>query len=68
MVISVFDASAKSVDGLLYLNMFHLGNFDECYDIAKATTAGLVYGKYCLGTMTLQSKPSLNTVCSYIFT
>ncbi|KAJ3644143.1 hypothetical protein Zmor_026815 [Zophobas morio] len=58
----MFDASAKSVDGLLYLNMFHLGNFDECYDIAKATTAGLVYGKYCLGTMTLPSKPSLNTV------
>ncbi|RZC41674.1 Acyl transf 3 domain containing protein, partial [Asbolus verrucosus] len=51
-----FDASAKSVDGLLRFHLFHLGNFEECYNIANITHVGrMVYGKYCLGSISLNS-------------
>jgi hypothetical protein len=49
----VFDASTKIPNGVLAGNFFDLGNFDECYGI----THGQIYGKYCLGTLPVESVP-----------
>lgn len=45
----MFDASAKSPQGLLVGSSFHLGNFDECVTIEDPSDDGLtVEGQYCL--------------------
>ncbi|KAG7305317.1 hypothetical protein JYU34_009377 [Plutella xylostella] len=48
----MFDASAKSPQGLLFGSSFHLGNFDECVTIDDPSDEGLgVEGQYCLATI-----------------
>ncbi|KAI8439952.1 hypothetical protein MSG28_001403, partial [Choristoneura fumiferana] len=48
----LFDASAKSPQGLLFGSSYHLGNFDECVGIDDASDGGLtVEGQYCLATI-----------------
>ncbi|XP_073967401.1 nose resistant to fluoxetine protein 6-like [Choristoneura fumiferana] len=48
----MFDASAKSPQGLLFGSSYHLGNFDECVGIDDASDGGLtVEGQYCLATI-----------------
>lgn len=49
---AVFDASAKSPQGLLFGSSYHLGNFDECVAIDETSDGGLtVEGQYCLATI-----------------
>ncbi|XP_050681527.1 nose resistant to fluoxetine protein 6-like isoform X2 [Leptidea sinapis] len=47
----MFDASAKSPQGLLFGSSYHLGNFDECMDIDGTGDAMDVVGQYCLATI-----------------
>ncbi|XP_061706201.1 nose resistant to fluoxetine protein 6-like [Cydia pomonella] len=48
----MFDASAKSPQGLLFGSSYHLGNFDECVAIDDSTDGGItVEGQYCLATI-----------------
>lgn len=50
----VFDASSKVPSGVLNLNMFDLGNFDECYQLSEEIDDGTItYGKYCLSTINI---------------
>lgn len=48
---SVFDASAKSPQGLLFGSSYHLGNFDECVGIDDSEDGVTVEGQYCLATI-----------------
>lgn len=47
----MFDASAKIPSGVLNLNGFDLGNFDECYNLEEVVNGETLYGKYCIGTI-----------------
>lgn len=48
----MFDASAKSPQGLLFGSSYHLGNFDECVAIDdRGEKGGVVEGEYCLATI-----------------
>ncbi|XP_052751582.1 nose resistant to fluoxetine protein 6-like [Galleria mellonella] len=50
--LKMFDASAKSPQGLLFGSSFHLGNFDECLAIEDQVDDGtVVYGQYCLANI-----------------
>ncbi|XP_068628049.1 nose resistant to fluoxetine protein 6-like [Battus philenor] len=50
--LKMFDASAKSPQGLLFGSSYHLGNFDECVGIDVPSEAGTaVEGEYCLATI-----------------
>ncbi|XP_019874197.2 nose resistant to fluoxetine protein 6 [Aethina tumida] len=42
-ILEMLDATAKPQSGLLYGNVMHLGNYDECLSISE----GEVQGKYC---------------------
>ncbi|KAJ2938847.1 hypothetical protein O0L34_g18475 [Tuta absoluta] len=50
----VFDASAKSPQGLLFGSSYHLGNFDECVGIDSGDVVA-VEGQYCLATIKWRS-------------
>ncbi|GBP48266.1 Nose resistant to fluoxetine protein 6 [Eumeta japonica] len=47
----LFDASAKSPQGLLFGSSYHLGNFDECVGIADSAVETPLVGQYCLATI-----------------
>ncbi|XP_047546002.1 nose resistant to fluoxetine protein 6-like [Vanessa atalanta] len=47
----MFDASAKSPQGLLFGSSYHLGNFDECVGIEEPGAGVTVEGQYCLATI-----------------
>ncbi|XP_022126987.2 nose resistant to fluoxetine protein 6 [Pieris rapae] len=49
--LKMFDASAKSPQGLLFGSSYHLGNFDECMDINEPGDGLTVEGQYCLATI-----------------
>ncbi|XP_038213204.1 nose resistant to fluoxetine protein 6-like [Zerene cesonia] len=49
--LKMFDASAKSPQGLLFGSSYHLGNFDECMDIDEPGDGLTVEGQYCLATI-----------------
>ncbi|XP_013161803.1 PREDICTED: nose resistant to fluoxetine protein 6-like [Papilio xuthus] len=50
--LKMFDASAKSPQGLLFGSSYHLGNFDECIAIDdRGEKGGIVEGEYCLATI-----------------
>ncbi|KPJ10531.1 Nose resistant to fluoxetine protein 6 [Papilio machaon] len=50
--LKMFDASAKSPQGLLFGSSYHLGNFDECVGIDdRGEKGGIVEGEYCLATI-----------------
>ncbi|CAG4940148.1 unnamed protein product [Colias eurytheme] len=49
--LKMFDASAKSPQGLLFGSSYHLGNFDECMDIDEPGEGLTVEGQYCLATI-----------------
>ncbi|KAI5643617.1 acyltransferase family domain-containing protein [Phthorimaea operculella] len=50
----LFDASAKSPQGLLFGSSYHLGNFDECVGIDSGDEVA-VEGQYCLATIKWRS-------------
>ncbi|XP_028028597.1 nose resistant to fluoxetine protein 6-like [Bombyx mandarina] len=53
--LKMFDASAKSPQGLLFGSSYHLGNFDECVGIEDSNDNGVsVDGQYCLATIKWQ--------------
>ncbi|XP_072941753.1 nose resistant to fluoxetine protein 6-like [Epargyreus clarus] len=57
--LKMFDASAKSPQGLLFGSSYHLGNFDECVGIGEPGEGVTVEGRYCLATIKWsQSKES----------
>ncbi|CAH2091701.1 unnamed protein product [Euphydryas editha] len=47
----VFDASAKSPQGLLFGSSYHMGNFDECVGIKESEDGVTIEGQYCLATI-----------------
>ncbi|CAG9562960.1 unnamed protein product [Danaus chrysippus] len=49
--LKMFDASAKSPQGLLFGSSYHLGNFDECVGIDEPGEGVTVEGQYCLATI-----------------
>ncbi|XP_045764133.1 nose resistant to fluoxetine protein 6 [Maniola jurtina] len=49
--LKMFDASAKSPQGLLFGSSYHLGNFDECVGIKEPREEMAVEGQYCLATI-----------------
>ncbi|CAH2063670.1 unnamed protein product, partial [Iphiclides podalirius] len=50
--LKMFDASAKSPQGLLFGSSYHLGNFDECVGIDEpGGKRDAVEGEYCLATI-----------------
>ncbi|XP_053600047.1 nose resistant to fluoxetine protein 6 [Plodia interpunctella] len=50
--LQMFDASAKSPQGLLYGSSYHLGNFDECVGIRDRSDSNLpMDGQYCLAAI-----------------
>ncbi|CAK1551594.1 unnamed protein product [Leptosia nina] len=49
--LKMFDASAKSPQGLLFGSSYHLGNFDECMDVSEPGDGVTVEGQYCLATI-----------------
>ncbi|CAG5010480.1 unnamed protein product [Parnassius apollo] len=50
--LKMFDASAKSPQGLLFGSSYHLGNFDECVGIDEPGDTGVTLeGEYCLATI-----------------
>ncbi|KAM3968322.1 nose resistant to fluoxetine protein 6 [Aphomia sociella] len=59
--LSMFDASAKSPQGLLFGSSYHLGNFDECVAIEDRSDSGmLIVGQYCLATIKWQRSEDIN--------
>lgn len=46
--ILVIDASSKLQSGILYGNLYNLGEYDECVDANHMTEDGLLQGKYCM--------------------
>ncbi|XP_015839401.1 nose resistant to fluoxetine protein 6-like [Tribolium castaneum] len=50
--IKMLDAWAKFPSGILEGKIVNLGSFDECYNIEYNN----IYGKYCLGTLSLSKK------------
>ncbi|XP_037297420.1 nose resistant to fluoxetine protein 6-like [Manduca sexta] len=53
--LKMFDASAKSPQGLLFGSSYHLGNFDECIAIQDPGDNGVtIEGQYCLATINWQ--------------
>lgn len=51
----MLDASAKIPDGLLSLNIYELGDFDGCYKIKSEILEKPIYGKYCLGQVSISN-------------
>nr|XP_013190090.1 unnamed protein product [Amyelois transitella] len=50
--LQMFDASAKSPQGLLFGSSYHLGNFDECVEISDKLDKNLpIEGQYCLAAI-----------------
>lgn len=49
--ISVYDASAKSPNGLLWGATFQMGNFDECISVGREADNTHVVGQYCLANV-----------------
>ncbi|XP_026326744.1 nose resistant to fluoxetine protein 6-like [Hyposmocoma kahamanoa] len=49
--LKMFDASAKSPQGLLFGSSYHLGNFDECVGIDDSEDGVAIEGQYCLATI-----------------
>lgn len=43
----MLDATAKLQSGILYGNIMHMGNYDECLDIKEEVNDTLISGKYC---------------------
>ncbi|CAH0629079.1 unnamed protein product [Chrysodeixis includens] len=57
MLRTLFDASAKSPQGLLFGSSYHLGNFDECVAISDPGYNGVtIEGQYCLATIKWRQK------------
>ncbi|XP_075972641.1 nose resistant to fluoxetine protein 6-like [Anticarsia gemmatalis] len=55
--LKMFDASAKSPQGLLFGSSYHLGNFDECVAIEDPGDNGVtIEGQYCLATIKWRQK------------
>ncbi|KAJ8724818.1 hypothetical protein PYW07_015776 [Mythimna separata] len=55
--LKMFDASAKSPQGLLFGSSYHLGNFDECVAIEDPGYNGVtIEGQYCLATIKWRQK------------
>lgn len=62
-LLSVFDASAKSPQGLLFGSSYHLGNFDECVGIEDPGDNGVsITGQYCLATIKWKQRPEKKKV------
>ena len=51
LIVTVFDASAKSPQGLLFGSSYHMGNFDECVGIIEPGDGMTIEGQYCLATI-----------------
>ncbi|XP_041973165.1 nose resistant to fluoxetine protein 6-like [Aricia agestis] len=49
--LKMFDASAKSPQGLLFGSSYHLGNFDECVGVDVVDNGTTSRGQYCLATI-----------------
>jgi hypothetical protein len=47
----VFDSSTKIPEGVLMGSISHLGNFDECLDVAVNQDWGSFKGQHCLATV-----------------
>nr|XP_021182728.2 nose resistant to fluoxetine protein 6 [Helicoverpa armigera] len=59
--LKMFDASAKSPQGLLFGSSYHLGNFDECVAIEDPGYNGVtIEGQYCLATIKWRQKHETN--------
>lgn len=52
----MYDASAKSSNGLLWGSTFQLGNFDECISVGEETENTHVAGQYCLANVHFNKK------------
>ncbi|CAH0554822.1 unnamed protein product [Brassicogethes aeneus] len=50
----VIDASGFIPSGMLQSNLYDIGNYDECFNILDEVDNQKLYGKYCLGTITLK--------------
>ncbi|CAB3229224.1 unnamed protein product [Arctia plantaginis] len=59
--LKMFDASAKSPQGLLFGSSYHLGNFDECVAIQDPGDNGVtIEGQYCLATIKWRQNQKTN--------
>lgn len=48
----MLDATAKPQTGLLSLNIFHFGDYDECLSIHEVKPdLGVIEGKYCTAVL-----------------
>lgn len=62
----MFDASAKSPQGLLFGSSYHMGNFDECMAIEDPGDNGVsVTGQYCLATILWPEAEEAKKVCVF---
>lgn len=52
----MLDATAKLQSGVLYGNVMHLGNFDECLEISKKLENNTIKGQYCTAQYTAHEK------------
>lgn len=43
----MIDATAKPQAGILYGNILHVGNYDECIKVEKFVNGTRILGKYC---------------------
>ncbi|GLG92878.1 Uncharacterized protein GBIM_00428 [Gryllus bimaculatus] len=59
--IKMFDSSTKIPDGLLYGNLVHMGNFDECLSVRKGESGGPedFDGQHCLVALEFPSRVEL---------
>lgn len=55
----VLDATAKPHSGYLEGNFFHMGHYDECVDTRHTHDDTIMYGKYCLASITLATNSSM---------
>lgn len=47
IIFEVLDATSKPQSGILFGNIMHVGNFDECLKIEKFVNGDRILGKYC---------------------
>ncbi|KAK7866349.1 hypothetical protein R5R35_003276 [Gryllus longicercus] len=59
--VKMFDSSTKIPDGLLYGNLVHMGNFDECLSVRKGDSGGPedFDGQHCLVALEIPSRVEL---------
>lgn len=43
----MLDSTAKLQSGILYGNVLHMGNYDECLEVKEEVNDTSISGKYC---------------------